>query len=132
VAFDIPEWYFSLSMALFGLLFGSFANVVSWRLPRGESLVRPGSHCPRCDAPIAWYDNIPVLSWLVLRGRCRQCSEPISARYPLVEAASGALFLLAALVWGPVRARSSARRSSGSCSRSRSSTSSTCGSPTRS
>lgn len=101
MAFDIPEWYFSLSMALFGLLFGSFANVVIWRLPRGESLVRPGSHCPRCDAPIAWYDNIPVLSWLVLRGRCRNCSEPISARYPLVEAASGALFLLAALAWGP-------------------------------
>jgi len=101
VAFDIPEWYFSLSMALFGLLFGSFANVVIWRFPRGESVVRPGSHCPRCDAPIAWYDNIPVLAWLVLRGRCRQCSEPISARYPLVEAASGALFLLAALVWGP-------------------------------
>jgi len=101
VAFDIPSWYFSLSMALFGLLFGSFANVVTWRLPRGESVVRPGSHCPRCGASIAWYDNIPVLSWLVLRGRCRQCSEPISARYPLVEAASGALFLLAALVWGP-------------------------------
>lgn len=101
MTFDIPGWYFSLSMTLFGLLFGSFANVVIWRVPRGESVVRPGSHCPRCDAPIAWYDNIPVVSWLVLRGRCRLCSEPISARYPLVEAASGALFLLAALVWGP-------------------------------
>lgn len=88
-------------MTLFGLLFGSFANVVIWRLPRGESIAHPGSHCPGCDAPIAWYDNIPVVSWLVLRGRCRQCSEPISRRYPLVEAASGALFLVAALVWGP-------------------------------
>lgn len=101
MSFPIPGWYFSLSMTLFGLLFGSFANVVIWRLPRGESIAHPGSHCPGCDAPIAWYDNIPVVSWLVLRGRCRQCSEPISRRYPLVEAASGALFLVAALVWGP-------------------------------
>jgi leader peptidase (prepilin peptidase)/N-methyltransferase len=88
-------------MTLFGLLFGSFANVVIWRVPRGESIVRPGSHCPTCDAPIAWYDNVPIVSWLVLRGRCRHCHEPIALRYPLVEAASGALFLLPALVWGP-------------------------------
>lgn len=101
MSFPIPGWYFSLAMTLFGLLFGSFANVVIWRLPRGESIAHPGSHCPGCDAPIAWYDNIPVVSWLVLRGRCRQCSEPISRRYPLVEAASGALFLVAAPVWGP-------------------------------
>jgi len=101
VSFPIPGWYFSLSMTLFGLLFGSFANVVIWRQPRGESIAHPGSHCPGCDAPIAWYDNIPVASWLVLHGRCRHCHEPISRRYPLVEAASGALFLVAALVWGP-------------------------------
>jgi len=101
VAFDIPGWYFTLSMGLFGLLFGSFANVVIWRVPRKESIARPGSHCPGCDAPIAWYDNIPVVSWLVLRGRCRHCHKPIALRYPLVEAASGALFVAAALVWGP-------------------------------
>jgi leader peptidase (prepilin peptidase)/N-methyltransferase len=87
-------------MTLFGLLFGSFANVVIWRVPRGESIVSPGSHCPTCDTPVAWYDNVPIVSWLVLRGRCRHCHEPIALRYPLVEAASGALFLLAALVWG--------------------------------
>lgn len=101
MSFPIPGWYFSLSATLFGLLFGSFANVVIWRQPRGESIAHPGSHCPGCDTPIAWYDNIPVISWFVLRGRCRQCSEPISLRYPLVEATSGALFLIAALVWGP-------------------------------
>lgn len=97
----IPPWYFTLVMGLFGLLFGSFANVVIWRVPRGESISHPGSHCPGCEAPITWYDNIPLLSWIVLRARCRHCGEPIAVRYPLVEAASGALFLLAALVWGP-------------------------------
>ncbi len=97
----IPPWYFTLVMGLFGLLFGSFANVVIWRQPRGESIARPGSHCPGCNTPIAWYDNIPVLSWFVLRGRCRSCSNPISIRYPAVEFASGALFLLAAVTWGP-------------------------------
>lgn len=74
-----------------GLLVGSFLNVVAWRLPRGESLVAPGSHCPGCDAPVRPYDNVPVLSWLLLRGRCRDCRVPISARYPLVEATSAAL-----------------------------------------
>jgi leader peptidase (prepilin peptidase) / N-methyltransferase len=74
-----------------GLLAGSFLNVVAWRLPRGESLVAPGSHCPGCSAPVRPYDNVPVLSWLALRGRCRDCRAPISARYPLVEAATAAL-----------------------------------------
>jgi leader peptidase (prepilin peptidase)/N-methyltransferase len=72
--------------ALGGLLVGSFVNVVVWRLPRGESLLAPGSHCPRCTAPVRPYDNVPVLSWLALRGRCRDCRTPISVRYPLVEA----------------------------------------------
>jgi leader peptidase (prepilin peptidase)/N-methyltransferase len=79
--------------ALSGLLVGSFLNVVAWRLPRGESLVRPGSRCPGCGTPVRPYDNIPVLSWLLLRGRCRSCGEPISARYPLVEAATAALYV---------------------------------------
>jgi leader peptidase (prepilin peptidase) / N-methyltransferase len=80
-----------------GLLFGSFLNVVTWRLPRGESLVRPRSACPRCHTPIRPYDNVPVLSWLVLRGRCRHCGEGISPRYPLVEATTAALWLAVAL-----------------------------------
>ena len=77
---------------VFGLLIGSFLNVVVWRVPRGESLVSPPSHCPRCEREIKPYDNIPVVSWLLLRGRCRRCGERISARYPLVELATGVLF----------------------------------------
>ena len=75
-----------------GLVFGSFLNVVIWRVPRGESVARPPSHCPACDKPISPRDNIPVLSWVVLRGRCRHCQTRISPRYPLVEALTGALF----------------------------------------
>jgi leader peptidase (prepilin peptidase)/N-methyltransferase len=85
---------------LFGLVFGSFGNVVIWRLPRGESLSVPASHCPQCETPIAWYDNIPIVSWLVLLGRCRACGEPISVRYPAVELASGLLWLAAAVRFG--------------------------------
>lgn len=77
--------------AVGGLLVGSFLNVVAWRLPRGESLVAPGSHCSGCDAPVRPYDNVPVVSWLLLRGRCRDCRAPISIRYPLVEACSAGL-----------------------------------------
>jgi leader peptidase (prepilin peptidase) / N-methyltransferase len=75
-----------------GLVIGSFLNVVAYRLPRGESLAHPPSRCPNCGAPVRPYDNIPVVSWLVLRGRCRNCGHPISARYPLVELATGLLF----------------------------------------
>ncbi|HZZ41732.1 MAG TPA: prepilin peptidase [Tepidisphaeraceae bacterium] len=77
-----------------GASVGSFLNVVVWRLPRGESLSKPPSHCPKCNTPLAWYDNIPVFGWLALRGKCRYCREPISARYPIVEAAGGVLFAL--------------------------------------
>lgn len=97
----VPEWFLVVAFGLFGLLFGSFANVMIWRVPRGESIASPGSHCPGCNAPIAWYDNVPLASWLVLRGRCRSCGTAIALRYPLVEAASGALFVVAALVFGP-------------------------------
>ncbi len=69
-----------------GLVIGSFLNVVAWRLPRHESLVMPGSHCPGCSAPVRPFDNLPVLSWVLLRGRCRDCRSSISVRYPLVEA----------------------------------------------
>ncbi len=84
-----------------GLVVGSFLNVVIWRVPRGESVVRPPSHCPRCNRPISPRDNVPVLSWLILRGRCRHCGEPISARYPLVELATGVLFVAFAFRFGP-------------------------------
>src|SRR6476659_5697267 len=71
--------------AALGLVVGSFLNVCIYRLPRGESLAHPPSRCPRCGKPLAWYDNVPVLGWLVRRGRCRQCHEPISIQYPIVE-----------------------------------------------
>lgn len=76
-----------------GAVIASFLNVVAWRAPRGESVVRPRSHCPRCSSLISWYRNIPVLSYLALRGRCADCGEPISPRYILVEILGGALFL---------------------------------------
>jgi len=82
----------AVAALLGGLIIGSFLNVVAWRLPRGESLSHPGSHCPSCDTPIKPYDNIPVLSWLLLRGRCRSCGEPISPRYPIVELTTGLLW----------------------------------------
>lgn len=84
--------------ALFGLIIGSFLNVVAWRLPRGESLVKPRSKCPGCDTQLKAYDNIPLFSWLVLRGRCRNCKTSISARYPVVEAVTAALYALVVAV----------------------------------
>ena len=83
-----------------GLLIGSFLNVVAYRLPRGESLVTPGSHCTSCGADVKPWDNIPVLSWLALRGRGRCCGESISARYPIIELMTGVVFGLIALVNG--------------------------------
>lgn len=81
-----------------GLLGGSFLNVVAYRLPLGESIVAPGSRCPNCGTPIKPYDNVPVLGWLWLGGRCRSCRAAISARYPLVEAVTGALAVAVVLV----------------------------------
>jgi leader peptidase (prepilin peptidase)/N-methyltransferase len=84
-----------------GLAIGSFLNVVAFRLPRGESLSSPPSRCPGCATPIRPYDNIPVLSWLLLRGRCRTCGERIAARYPIVEGATAALYVaVVATQWG--------------------------------
>jgi leader peptidase (prepilin peptidase) / N-methyltransferase len=85
----------------FGLLLGSFLNVVAYRLPRGESLAVPASRCPGCDAAIKPYDNVPVLSWLLLRGRCRSCGQSIAWRYPLVELATAVLMALTVVVIGP-------------------------------
>lgn len=86
---------------VFGAIWGSFANVCIYRIPRGESLVRPGSHCPGCQAEIAWYDNLPILSWLLLAGRCRRCRAVIPLQYPLVEALllGLALLLYRRFVW---------------------------------
>jgi leader peptidase (prepilin peptidase)/N-methyltransferase len=78
--------------ALFGLIIGSFLNVVAYRIPAGMSVVQPPSACPHCDHPIRPRDNVPVVSWLMLAGRCRDCGEPISPRYPIVEATTGLLF----------------------------------------
>jgi leader peptidase (prepilin peptidase)/N-methyltransferase len=89
--------------AISGLVIGSFLNVVIYRLPRSESLISPPSHCPSCGAQVKPYDNVPVLSWLVLRGRCRACRAPISVRYPLVEAGTAALFVAVVLVKGADR-----------------------------
>ena len=86
-----------VACAVLGLCVGSFLNVVVWRVPRHESVVSPPSHCPACDTEIRPRDNVPVLSWLLLRGRCRTCGVHISARYPLVEAGTGLLW--AALAW---------------------------------
>lgn len=81
------------AMALLGLAVGSFLNVVIHRVPRGESLLSPGSHCPACDSAIRARHNVPVVGWLVLRGRCADCAAPISARYPAVELATALVFV---------------------------------------
>lgn len=96
----LPTWFFLFALALFGLVFGSFANVVIWRFPRGESLSSPPSRCPACETPISWYDNVPIASWVVLRGRCRTCGTRISPRYPLVEGLSALLWVSAGAVFG--------------------------------
>lgn len=88
---------------LFGLLVGSFLNVVAYRLPRQESLSHPRSRCPGCETPIRPYDNVPVLSWLLLRGRCRHCSTRISHRYPAVEAVTALLAVAVVLAKGADR-----------------------------
>ena len=93
-------WVLSAFVFLAGLCIGSFLNVCIWRIPRDESIVFPGSHCPACGHAIAPWDNIPLLSWLILNGRCRHCRGPISPRYFLVELLTGALFTALWLVHG--------------------------------
>ncbi len=92
---------------LFGLTIGSFLNVCTFRWPEDESVVFPGSHCPKCGQPIRWYDNVPVLGYILLRGRCRACRDPISLQYPLVELATGlvwaGMFSYAGLSWEAFR-----------------------------
>jgi leader peptidase (prepilin peptidase)/N-methyltransferase len=86
-----------IGSTVFGLAVGSFLNVCIHRLPRGESLLWPGSHCPQCAKPLRWFHNLPLLSWLALRGRCAHCKHAISIRYPLVEAATAIIWI--AIVW---------------------------------
>ena len=92
--------FVTVACGLFGLAVGSFLNVVIYRVPRKESVVRPRSRCPGCGTQLAERDNIPAVSWVLLRGKCRTCGEPISARYPLVELLTSALFVAAALRFG--------------------------------
>ena len=93
-------WLLVVCTALVGLVIGSFLNVVIWRVPRGESVVSPPSHCPGCGHEVRPRDNIPVVSWLLLRGRCRDCGTGISIRYPLVEAGTAAVFVVLTLAIG--------------------------------
>jgi leader peptidase (prepilin peptidase)/N-methyltransferase len=85
-------FYVDIFTFLLGCVIGSFLNVCIYRIPEGLSIVRPASRCPHCGQAILWYQNVPILSWLLLRGRCARCAAPISARYPLVEALTGFLF----------------------------------------
>jgi leader peptidase (prepilin peptidase)/N-methyltransferase len=89
-----------ISIGVLGLVIGSFLNVVIYRVPRDESVVRPASHCPECATPIKGWHNLPVVGWLVVRGRCAHCAAPISVRYPLVEAGTAALFVAVTLRFG--------------------------------
>lgn len=95
-----PEPFVITIAAVLGAVFGSFLNVCIVRLPREESLLRPRSRCPRCGNPVAWYDNVPVISWMLLRGKCRRCREPIAIQYPLVELITGAIWAGAAWHYG--------------------------------
>ena len=100
----LPEPIASACVLAAGLVVGSFLNVCIHRLPRGESVVRPGSRCPSCGTAIRWYQNVPVISWIALRARCASCGARISARYPLVEALAGALALLLFRTYGATAA----------------------------
>ena len=94
----LPAYIIATAVGVLGAIIGSFLNVVIHRVPREESIAFPASHCPSCDTAIRPYDNIPVISWAVLRGRCRACRVPISARYPAVELLTGVLFALTYLL----------------------------------
>ena len=94
----MSDWFWFILVTVYGGCVGSFVNVVIYRLPEGKSLVSPPSSCPRCGHRLAWHDNVPVLGWLWLGGKCRYCKEPISVQYPLIEAVCAGLFAL--VFWG--------------------------------
>jgi leader peptidase (prepilin peptidase)/N-methyltransferase len=100
-------WFVVTIAGALGLVLGSFLNVCTFRWPNEESVISPPSHCPKCDEPVRWYDNIPVVSYLALRGRCRSCNETISIQYPLVELATGVIwagcFAAGGLSWESLR-----------------------------
>ena len=96
----LVQWLQVVWLGLTGLAIGSFLNVVIARVPEGQSIVRPRSKCPRCGHALAWFENIPVFSWLALRARCSHCKAPISIQYPLVELVTSVLFLAAFLRFG--------------------------------
>ena len=100
---DLGVWnaFFVIGIGVLGLLIGSFLNVVVYRVPNKLSIISPPSACPKCGRHIRGRDNVPVLSWLILRGRCRDCGAPISPRYPAVEAVTGVLFVAFAATWWP-------------------------------
>lgn len=93
--------YYYLVAFVFGAVVGSFLNVCIYRIPRGLSIVRPGSRCPYCETPIRAWDNIPIVSYILLKGRCRHCRAKISPRYPIVEALNGILYVMVLWRWGP-------------------------------
>jgi leader peptidase (prepilin peptidase)/N-methyltransferase len=97
---DIPVSFVFVATGILGAMLGSFLNVLIVRLPKDESVVLPRSHCPRCKTLIPWYDNLPVISWLMLAGKCRQCAQPISIQYPLVELGTAALWMGALWYYG--------------------------------
>jgi leader peptidase (prepilin peptidase) / N-methyltransferase len=97
---DAPLWLAAAFFGIFGLVVGSFLNVCIYRIPRGQSIVWPGSRCPSCSRALAWYENIPVLSYAALVGRCRTCRAAIALRYPIIELVTGAVFALDVLVFG--------------------------------
>lgn len=98
----MSDFILGIPIALLGLIIGSFINVVAYRVPLKRSVVSPGSACPSCDHPLEWRDNIPVISWLMLRGKCRHCGAKISSRYPIVEISTAGLFLLTYSIFGLV------------------------------
>jgi len=100
---EAAPWFAPTVVFVFGACVGSFLNVCIYRIPKGESIVTPGSHCA-CGRPIAWFDNLPILSWLILRGRARCCGQPFSFRYPFVELLTAALFVACWLQFSPGKA----------------------------
>jgi leader peptidase (prepilin peptidase)/N-methyltransferase len=98
---DQLGWIFDVWLFALGAAIGSFLNVVVYRLPRGKSIVYPGSQCPTCGHAIRWYHNLPIVSWIWLHGKCHDCGAKISIRYPLIELATGLLFVAARIVFWP-------------------------------
>src|SRR5262249_32013508 len=98
---DVPPGFAEISLFVIGLCIGSFLNVCIYRLPMKMSVVHPRSRCPGCGYVLTWKDNVPVVSYLLLRGRCRSCSAPLSLQYPIIEFVAAALFLLPWCVLGP-------------------------------